>query len=339
MPPKRTPVKGSPDSPRGKDTLELLIHNHGIAKRNVQRILTHLKKAEDDNAELTPAQIKVYQRGVESSYTDFKMLFNEVIQLVSPAEREEHDDDYFDFVDLYEGASMVLEGWLEKLTPALQHQSTNNQPALIVQPSLPRAIPTFDGRYEQWEKFKVMFQDVVDKSNEPDRIKLYHLEKALIGDAAGLIDAKTITDGNYARAWQLLDERFSDQRRLIDRHLAGLLSAKKLCHESFSELRSLVETFDGHYENLKFLGHSFANVAEYMVVYLMSRGLDDETRKLWEFTVRNGELPTYADTIGFLKERISVLERCRISSEDTSSSGGDDVQSDESTEERESDDE
>ncbi|XP_055605574.1 uncharacterized protein LOC129753753 [Uranotaenia lowii] len=323
MPPKRTPVKNSPDSVRNHDMLEVLIHSRGLAQRNVSRIKSILQQAEEEGAELTPAQLKVYQRSVEGSKTEFTKQYNEILAQSSPAEREENDDEYFNFVDLHEEVSMMLESWLDKLSPTLlpqpqqqpQPQLTNSQPPLVIQPSLPRAIPTFDGRFEQWEKFKVMFQDVVDRTNEPDRIKLYHLEKALVGDAAGLIDAKTITDGNYARAWQLLDERYSDQRRMIDRHLAGLLGVKRLHSESFTELRSLVETFDGHVDNLKFLGQGFAEVAEYMMVFLISRALDDETKKLWESTIRKGELPTYEDTIHFLKERVSVLERCQSSAE------------------------
>ncbi|XP_062542196.1 uncharacterized protein LOC134210184 [Armigeres subalbatus] len=320
MPPKRTPVKKASadgDTTAADEELEALIHNRGMALRNVKRIQANLKKAEVDNTELTVAQVKVYQRSVENTNAEFTQLHHEIVAQSSSAKREEQDNYFLTFVDLYEEVSVVLESWLENLakSPTLQPQNAINQP-VIVQPSLPRAIPTFNGRYEHWEKFKVMFKDVVDRSNESDRIKLYHLEKALIGNAAGVIDAKTITDGNYARAWQLLDERYSDNRRMIDRHMAGLLGVKKLTNASYNELRSLVEAFDGHVENLKFLGQDFTDVAEYMVVYLITRSLDDETKKLWESTMKKGELPVYADTIDFLKERVSVLERCQTYCED-----------------------
>lgn len=313
MPPKKE-MKTEQD-------LEALVHNRGMALRNVTRIQTILKQAEVDHTELTPAQVKVYQRSVENANAEFTRLHHEIVALSQQENREEQDNYYLQFVDLHEEVSVVLESWLEKFTvpPAQQPQPTGNQQPLIIQPSLPRAIPTFDGRYEQWEKFKVMFKDVVDKGNESDRIKLYHLEKALVGDAAGLIDVKTITDGNYAHAWKLLDERYSDHRRLIDRHLASMLGVKKLAKESYSELRSLVETFNGHVENLKFLGNDFADVAEYMVVFLITRALDDETKKLWEATMKKGELPVYDETIEFLKERVSVLERCQTSSENSQS--------------------
>lgn len=236
MPPKRTPTKKVPD-PAEDGELGPLFHNRGAAQRNVSRIQTILEKSDADNVELTPAQVKVYQRSVENAHAEFAKFHQEIIALSPSDKREEQEQCYVRFTDMYEEVSVVLESWMDKFAAAKAEQiSPNpNQQPVFIQAPLPRALPTFDGRYENWEKFKVMFRDVVDKSSEPDRIKLYHLEKALIGDAAGLIDAKTITDGNYARAWQLLDERFSDKRRMIDRHLASLLGVKKLTTDSYSE--------------------------------------------------------------------------------------------------------
>lgn len=297
--------------------ISALIHSRGLAKRSVTRIRKIIEEAQVQQSELTPAQVKVYQRSVETAYKEYINLHQNIVAQVPSAQREEQDNHYFQFVDQYETVSIFLENWMSKFNTPLvpPQQPVENRQQLIVQPSLPRAIPTFDGRYEQWEKFKVIFKDVVDKSNEPDRIKLYHLEKALIGDAIGLIDSKTIADGNYERAWQILDERFSDKRRMIDRHLASLLSVKKIQRESFSELRSLVENFENHVENLKFLGQEFTGVSDYFIVFVIARALDDDTKKLWETTVKKGMLPSYEQTIQFLKERVSVLERCQTSTD------------------------
>ncbi|XP_038106697.1 uncharacterized protein LOC119766305 [Culex quinquefasciatus] len=150
----------------------------------------------------------------------------------------------------------------------------------------------FDGKYESWDRFKVMFKDVVDKSNEPARIKLYHLEQALIGGAAGSIDEKTIQDGNYERAWELLEERFEDKRRMVDLHIGGLLGVQKLEEESHADLRSLLDNFTGHVENLKFLGQEFSGVSEQIAVYILAHALDEGTYKQWEATIKRGNSRT-----------------------------------------------
>ena len=82
----------------------------------------------------------------------------------------------------------------------------------------------------------------MDKSSEDSRIKLYHLEKALSGEAAKVIDEKTINDGNYERAWQLLSERYDYKRRMVDLHISGLMSLNKVNEESYVGLRGLVES-------------------------------------------------------------------------------------------------
>ncbi|XP_062707819.1 uncharacterized protein LOC134288104 [Aedes albopictus] len=309
---KRTPLKQQ-NNPSNEEDMELgtLIHLRGMAQGNITRIKNVILQSDVDD--LTVNQVKVYIRKVESSYAEYHTHHQQLIARLPADKRQEQDEKFIQFETLHEQVSTVLDTCLETLAANAVPQQPNNQQPIVIQPSLPRVIPTFDGRYENWEKFKVMFKDVVDGSNEHARIKLYHLEKALVGDAAGLIDAKTISDGNYDRAWQLLEERFEDKRRMIDLHIGGILGVKKLSKESYTDLRALVETFENHIENLKFLGEQFTGVSERFIIYIVAHALDDDTKKLWEATVKRRELPTYSQTIAFLKERVSVLERCQTS--------------------------
>ncbi|XP_055613353.1 uncharacterized protein LOC129759843 [Uranotaenia lowii] len=184
---------------------------------------------------------------------------------------------------------------------------------MIVHQLLQMPIPTFDGSYESRPKFKAMFKDLVDKSPDSPAIKLYHLEKALVGHAAGLIDAKTINEGNYKHAWKILEERFENKRHLIDTHIAGLFNLQKISKENHKELRALVDECSRHVEGLKFLDQEFTGVSELMVIHLLTSALDKETRFLWESTVKNGSMPSYSETIKFLKEHCFILERCNSS--------------------------
>uniref|UniRef100_A0A182XG88 Peptidase aspartic putative domain-containing protein n=1 Tax=Anopheles quadriannulatus TaxID=34691 RepID=A0A182XG88_ANOQN len=141
---------------------------------------------------------------------------------------------------------------------------------------------------------KLIFKDIVGKSSEDSRIKLNHLEKALSGEAAKVIDEKTINDGNYERAWQLLSERYDNKRRMVDLHISGLLNLKKVNEESYVGLRGLVESVESHVENLKYLGEKFTGLSCAMVIHLIANALDIETKKLWEASVPTNELPDFA---------------------------------------------
>ncbi|XP_055643539.1 uncharacterized protein LOC129779832 [Toxorhynchites rutilus septentrionalis] len=288
----------------------------GLAKGKIIRLYDMLERVEEEQTQLTSPQVKVYIKKLDAAYKEFHNYHERIVAVVAHDRKEDQDCEYVEFETLYDNVSIFLETWLENFAAPDSRPATGqpvSQQPLIVQQSLPRAIPTFDGKYEQWEKFKIMFGDVVNKSNEPPRIKLYHLEKALIGDAAGLIDAKTIADGNYDRAWEILRERFEDKRRMIDMHIVGLLSITKIFKEDHCELRKLVDTCVGHVENLKFLGQEFSGVSELVVVHILTSALDKESKRAWESTMEHGSLPNYHDTISFLKNRISILERCQVS--------------------------
>lgn len=92
---------------------------------------------------------------------------------------------------------------------------------------------------------------------------------------------------------------------------------KKLTRESHADLKSLVEIFIGHVENLKFLGQEFSGVSEQIAVYLLAHALDDETYKLWEATTKRGEHPKYDEAIKLLMDRVSVLERWEATKDTT----------------------
>lgn len=322
---KRTPHKQSKmasDSEDVENDLSTLVQLRGMAQGNITRIKTILNQAQAEQVELPLAQVKVYIKKVETSYGEYHHFHQQIVAILPSNKREEQNEKFLHFETLHEEVSTMLETLLEILTapPAMQpgHPAVN-QPPLVIQQSLPRTIPTFDGRYENWERFKIMFRDAVDRTNESPRIKLYHLEKALVGDAAGIIDVKTISDGNYDHAWEILEERFEDKRRMIDIHIAGLLGAKKLSKEDYGELRSLVESISSHVENLKFLEQEFTGVSELIVVHLIARALDPTTKKLWESTIKRGELPSYDNTARFLKDRVSILERCHDTCEEAKS--------------------
>ena len=112
----------------------------------------------------------------------------------------------------------------------------------------------------------------------------------MVGKAAGIIDAKTINDGNYAHAWEILEERFENKRHTIDTHITGLFSFKKMLKESHVELRALVDECTRHAEVLKFLEQEFTGVSELMLVHLLTTALDKKPADA-------GRAPTHAVTI------------------------------------------
>lgn len=314
MPPKRTPVKQVPAKKlvlEEEEDLEDLVYLREREQKELDRLKVQIEGMPQN--ERDAAAIEVHQEMLQEVRNNFTSLQNRILRL-DVNERPKHEDQFHAFNTVYVDLAMRLKRWMRAVTtlpPATSGPApAGPQQSVVIQQPLPRIIPTFDGKYENWERFKVMFRDVVDKSSEPDRVKLYHLEKALVGSAAGILDEKTIQDGNYDHAWELLTERYEDKRRMVDIHIGGLLNVQKMSKECHVELRSLVECVVGHVENLKFLGQEFSGISEQIVLYVLGHALDSKTRILWEATVKRGEQPIYEESIKFFKERVSVLERC-----------------------------
>ena len=93
--------------------------------------------------------------------------------------------------------------------------SSTSYLTIIQQQPLKIPIPTFDGSYAAWSKLKAIFNDLMANSGDTDAIKLYHLDKALIGNAAGALDAKILSEGKYKQARYILMDRYN-KRAIID---------------------------------------------------------------------------------------------------------------------------
>ncbi|XP_058448849.1 uncharacterized protein LOC131428824 [Malaya genurostris] len=251
--------------------------------------------------------LKVYAAKLQSAYCEYLKYHSDIVAIVPDDELEAQEIEYINFENYFDHTSAAVEARILQ-----QPISQTAPPAQVVihQQPLKAPIPTFDGEYTKWPKFKAMFQDEMAQSRDSDAIKLYHLDKALVGAAAGVLDAKTIHEGNYAQAWAILTERYENQRVIVETHIQGLLSLKRMNSESYRELRFLLDECINHVESLEYLNQKLTGVSELMIVYLLTAALDKATRKHWEQTLKPGELPQYRPTITFLKSQCQVLERC-----------------------------
>ncbi|XP_055634308.1 uncharacterized protein LOC129774572 [Toxorhynchites rutilus septentrionalis] len=276
---------------------------------------THLNitriKSIIDNADIpvTLAQLRVYARKLQSLYDEFSGFHNQILAIIPDEEIENQEAECQRFEDIYDLTSTIIEHSLMQNNVADIAQAVPPQ-VIIHQQPLKAPIPTFDGDYTKWPKFKAMFLDVMAQSVSRDAIKLYHLDKALIGSAAGVLDSKTINEGNYTKAWNILTERYENRRVIIETHIRGLLQLQKMSTESNIELRKLVDECNNHVESLEYMEQELLGMSELIIIYLLTAALDKTTRKHWEQTLKPGQLPKYKTTIEFLKSQCQVLERC-----------------------------
>ncbi|XP_055622901.1 uncharacterized protein LOC129782204 [Toxorhynchites rutilus septentrionalis] len=154
------------------------------------------------------AQLKTYMKNIDAAYSEFSDFHSRVMASIDEEYVPAQEEIYTNFEERFNEVSTTIEEMMmaystDRTTQGVVQQRVPLPPQIIVQQQALRApLPTFDGQYRNWPKFKAMFLDLMDASRDSDAVKLYHLEKCLIGDAKNVIDAATIRDGNYEHAWR-----------------------------------------------------------------------------------------------------------------------------------------
>ena len=143
-------------------------------------------------------------------------------------------------------------------------------------------LPTFSGRYEDWEDFCDLFSSLVHNIPGLSNVtKLQYLKLFLTGSAADLVKDVATTNANYLSTWQALKVRFSNPRLTVNNHLTALMNLPHLNKKSAEELQAFSDEAQRIVRALTSLGMPVEHWAVWLVYILASR-LNPESRKLWE---------------------------------------------------------
>lgn len=138
-------------------------------------------------------------------------------------------------------------------------------------------IPTFDGTYKNFMRFKGIFVNLVhEEASIPNICKLYYLQDALTGEAAKLIEDVPITEEAYEEAWARVLSRYDNQKALVLIYFRELTSISKISKPE--ELRNLLNVVTNSVNNLKLCGLPADNWSD-LTAYLLYKCLDDKTRE------------------------------------------------------------
>ncbi|XP_058817812.1 uncharacterized protein LOC131681118 [Topomyia yanbarensis] len=255
-----------------------------------------------------------------------EIIYNEICELIPRAQRAAHTEEYFRCEEMYNSLYITIQTAISRLKDAdnrvkldANAVSPDPQRPIVVSSSAPHLqvpLPTFDGNLENWYSFKCMFQTIMNRyPNESPAIKLYHLKNSLIGNATGKIDQDVINNNNYDAAWKMLEDTYEDERLIIDTHIEALLNIPRMSGESGDELRKLIDVCTKHVDALINRQLPVEGLAEMIVVNVIAKRLDKDTRKLWESQLLKEELPTFIEMMEFLRERCRILQKMKGYSE------------------------
>lgn len=98
----------------------------------------------------------------------------------------------------------------------------------------PIQIKPFKGNYEEWEEFRDIFEACFCSENEKftDCQKLLYLKGSVQGEPYDLIRNLKATNTNFSAAWELLDNRYQNTKKIFKAHLNAILNISPMQHET-----------------------------------------------------------------------------------------------------------
>ncbi|XP_055634668.1 uncharacterized protein LOC129774754 [Toxorhynchites rutilus septentrionalis] len=269
----------------------------------------HLEEAENKPQQISTSLLKVFAKKLELHYKEFTEVHREILAATVSSDNEAEGEVLNEFDALHTNTLILLEQLTESLSPASNNKQPVSSPNIIVQQPIRAPVPTFDGKVENWPKFRTMFEDIFARSGDSDAVKLHHLDKALKDDAAGWITAKMVLDNNFQQTWQQLIDQYENPRVIVDTHIDGLLDLKPMTKRNQKDLLELVKTFNRHVGGLEYQGLEVDELSDLILTKILTSRLDDQTLQLWERNQQHATLPNLKDTVAFLRSECQILER------------------------------
>ncbi|KAL0820708.1 hypothetical protein ABMA28_006537 [Loxostege sticticalis] len=261
---------------------------------------------------LQAAEVECRLSKIDSLYSDFDDLQTEAELLCGSTEALERERDEFEkiyFEQIARARTMLAD-----VRPS--HSSTcGEEPKSELAPTrqdfvrLPKIdLPHFSGDYQKWLEFRDTYLSLIHNNQTINEINKFHyLRAALRGDALNIIQSLDFTSTNYSIAWNLLTERFDNEKILISNHLQALLNLDKIQKESSDSLRTMIDTINKNLRSLAALGQP-THYWDTLIIHVMAQKLDYSSNLKWEeFRNNHADILDLKQFLKFLSNRADLL--------------------------------
>ncbi|XP_076392695.1 uncharacterized protein LOC105663902 [Megachile rotundata] len=218
-------------------------------------------------------------------------------------ERESFESAYFSIMSIAEKHVANVNG-PQQSEPSPSTSGTPSPFDVQFAPRLPVInLPTFDGDFSQWIRFRDTFMSLVhncDRLTDIDRFN--YLTSALKGSAARMIESLGVSENNYKIAWSRLKERYEDTKALAHHHANALLEITPVKKQNGEALSRFIDTATNHVNALKSLMISTEVWDVFISLHLAKH---DWEKRTMELPTR----PTFREFSKFIEQRAQYLTR------------------------------
>lgn len=301
---------------------ELLAYQRELLE-NLKNAEKNYKKAPKDRIKRSYLETRL--EALEELWNNFKVGHKQTILKLSKLEDKEdsycEENIYEQFEEAFiqyksnlkEALQPFLDSFKLQFPTSSQISTPNNgsQTPFNCDIKLPRVqIPTFTGKYDEWQSFYDLFSSLVhnNKSLSPVQ-KLQYLKSNLVGEPEVLLRNYSITNANYEEAWNELEKRYNNKRYNTNEILRKLFTQKSIQIVTASSIKQLVDTTSTCLKALKNMEVNI-NAWDLIINYFVLSKLDSESVKEWEqhLSMNSNDTPTWPELRDFLSARFRSLE-------------------------------
>lgn len=206
-----------------------LIHKRAAAKRTLTLVKKFVQSCNSDIA-----SIKIREKTLQEAYKSFEDLQIRIDILREESDESEWEgftEEYFStMADLQKLSLANTQSASSSVSNLIKNETSMQLPVIHIQ--------TFSGKYDEWFTFYDTFNSLVhSKSNLSNIQKFHYLKSSLKGEASEFLQGIEITDDNYEEAWDLLKERFHNERIITQKHIRALFELPNCHRDSTTSLR------------------------------------------------------------------------------------------------------
>lgn len=249
-----------------------------ISKKSIKSNITKFKdKVNSTIEEADNALLELYENKIVAFHKELNNIFDSLFLHCDDKEIDDFIAERENVIETLDEISLVIKRKL------LKDSSTNKKPSdtaiskdiSIAEIKLPTlSLPIFSGKIDEWIEFEDLFTAAVhNNANLSNAQKLQYLKGSCKADALDIIHSISISDVNYDIAWNLLVERYSNKRDLINAVIKKLLYLPQTVDSATSLLR-YVDSINECLRSLEALNQKVTDFSDTLILYVLVEKLD-----------------------------------------------------------------
>ncbi|GFX22203.1 integrase catalytic domain-containing protein [Trichonephila clavipes] len=251
------------------------------SKRAIKGTITKIETFVEESGNHTPTKLGIKLKRVQE--------MNRKI--------DELKDQYYDIKDISESELQVIEADIQSMEDRLEELEVRIRDILnyLIAISSVSSVHNHENAISQTNsKLKLEIK--------LPEIPLPVFRASLQGDAK-LLEA---VDDSFESLITALKTRFENNRLLTETHINAILEIEKLTSESARDIRTMTDILSKNIRALKLLGFERNNLSDLILLNIILKKIDRETRKQFEQSIDSNQIPEVDTFIMFLEKETKL---------------------------------